>query len=60
MANPSHHIKYQIGGAGPILERTIVAPKNTDAEQILLADEPNATIVGKILTTIPVKYWHVF
>jgi len=56
MANPSHHIKYQIGGVGPILERTIIAPKNTDAEQILLADEPTATIVGKILTTVPVKY----
>lgn len=56
MTNPSHHIKYQIAGVGPILERTIVAPKNTDAEQILLTDVPNATIVGKILTTIPVKY----
>ena len=56
MSLPNHHVKYQIDGAGPILERTIVARRNTDAEQILLNDVPNASIVGKTLTTLPVKY----
>lgn len=54
MANYNHHITYKLGGYGPLLERTIVASSNTEAEAILLSEEPTAR-VEKVLTTVPSK-----
>jgi len=46
-----HHITYKLDGTGDLLEKTIYAPKNTDAETILLSEVPNARI-ERILTEV--------